>query len=117
MRVTRPRATVLHWLDTHRGHHTADQIVEWTALPRATVYHVLAQLSAAGLLLVTPSATGGARYETAADAHHHFTCRKCDSIVDIACAADTSPCMYATVPGAVVEHADVTFRGICRDCA
>jgi Fur family ferric uptake transcriptional regulator len=117
LRATRPRIAILRWLDDHPGHHAADRIVERTALPRATVYHALGQLSDAGVVLTVGTADGVSRYETAADAHHHFTCRVCGRIVDVACVVDDAPCIHATVPGAVVEQADVTFRGVCQDCA
>lgn len=116
LRATRPRIAILRWLDNHAGHHTADRIVERTALPRATVYHVLGQLSDAGMVLTTGTADGASLYETADDAHHHFTCRVCGRVMDVPCLADDAPCISATVPGAVVEQTDVTFRGVCADC-
>lgn len=117
LRATRPRIAILRWLDDHPGHHAADRIVERTALPRATVYHVLGQLSDAGVVLTAGTADQASLYETATHAHHHFTCRICGSVIDVPCLADDAPCIHATVPGAIVEQADVTFRGICSDCS
>ena len=116
LRATRPRVTVLHWLDANPGHHPADQVVERTALSRATVYHVLGQLSDADLVLTAEPTAGPVLYETAADAHHHFVCRSCGRVIDVACLIGDAPCLHIDVPGAVVEQADVTLRGVCADC-
>jgi len=116
LRATRPRVTVLSWLDGHGGHHPADRVVEHTELSRATVYHVLGQLSAAGLVLTAEPTAGPVLYETAADPHHHFVCRSCGRIIDVACLTDETPCLHAEVAGAVIEQADVTLRGLCTDC-
>lgn len=117
LRATRPRVTVLGWLDGNPGHHSADRVVERTALSRATVYHVLGQLSAADLALTAEPTAGPVLYETAAEAHHHFVCRACRRIIDVACLAGATPCLHGDLPGAVVERADVTLRGVCAECA
>jgi Fe2+ or Zn2+ uptake regulation protein len=117
LRATQPRMAVLAWLDAHPGHHPADQLVDRTGLSKATVYHVLGQLCAAGLVLTAESGSGRLLYETATDAHHHFVCRVCGQIIDIPCIPGESPCLTADVPGATIEHADVILRGICAACA
>jgi Fur family transcriptional regulator, stress-responsive regulator len=116
LRATRPRVTVLRWLDANPGHHPADRVVERTALSRATVYHVLGQLSGVDLVLTAEPTAGPVLYETAADRHHHFVCRSCGRIIDVACLTGETPCLHVDVPGALVEQADVTLRGVCPDC-
>jgi Fur family ferric uptake transcriptional regulator len=117
LRATRPRVTVLAWLDANPGHHPADRVVERTALSRATVYHVLSQLSAADLVLTAEPTAGPVLYETAAGPHHHFVCRSCGQVIDVACVTGEMPCLHVDVPGAVIEHTDVVLRGVCAACA
>lgn len=116
LRATQPRMAVLEWLDANPGHHPAELLVDRTGLSKATVYHVLGQLSAAGLVLTAESGAGRLLYETAADAHHHFVCRVCGQIIDIPCIPGESPCLTADIPGAMIEHADVILRGVCAAC-
>ena len=117
LRVTQPRRTVLAWLDTNPGHHAADTLVERTGLSKATVYHVLGQLCEAGLVLTAESGAGRLLFETAPEPHHHFVCRLCGRVVDIACIPGETPCLTVDVAGAMVERADVILRGVCAGCA
>jgi Fur family ferric uptake transcriptional regulator len=55
-------------------------------------------------------------YEVASEWHHHFVCRRCRQVIDVACEADSRPCLDATVPGVLVDEAQVIFRGLCADC-
>jgi Fur family ferric uptake transcriptional regulator len=87
------------------------------ARPRATVYHVLGTLARAGLVLIADAGPGRTLYEAAGRWHHHLVCRRCGTIVDVACASATKPCLEPDLPGAVVEEAQVIFRGLCPACA
>jgi Fur family ferric uptake transcriptional regulator len=71
----------------------------------------------AGVLLVADAGPGTARFEVAGDWHHHLVCRACGTIVDVPCATGKRPCLEAVLPGAVVDEAQVVFRGLCPDCA
>ncbi len=117
LRATRPRVTVLDWLDANPGHHPAETLVDRTGLSKATVYHVLGQLCDAGLVLPAESGAGRMRYETGSDPHHHFVCRSCGRIIDVPCVVGERPCLTADVPGAHVDAADVILKGLCADCA
>lgn len=121
LRATRPRVLILELLDRLRGHSSADEVVDamdaaGTALPRATVYNVLGDLSEHGLVMTADAGPGRALYEVADHWHHHFVCRRCGSITDVECGADDKPCLDATVPGAVVDEAQVIYRGLCAGC-
>lgn len=121
LRATRPRVLILELLDRHRGHSSADEIADeldagGTALPRATVYNVLSDLSAHSLVMTADAGPGRALYEVADHQHHHFVCRRCGSITDVDCAVEDRPCLDATVPGAVVDEAQVIYRGLCAEC-
>jgi Fur family transcriptional regulator, stress-responsive regulator len=52
-----------------------------------------------------------------AQGHHHVVCRSCGSVADIACVAGAIPRLEsADTAGFVIDQADVTFWGLCRDC-
>lgn len=122
LRVTRSRLAILGLLEELGGHHSADELVDAfrsrrSPIPRATVYHVLEALERAGLVLVADAGPGRSLYESAADWHHHFVCRACGRIVDVPCLADAKPCLDPTLPGVVIEEAQVIFRGLCASCS
>ncbi len=122
LRVTRARLEVLELLGELGGHRSADELLvafraRGTSRPRATVYHVLGALERAGLVLVADAGPGRTLYEAATRWHHHLVCRGCGAIVDVACAGQTRPCLEPELPGALVEEAQVIFRGLCPACA
>ena len=122
LRVTRQRLVVLDALANLGGHPTADEIgaalrERGIPLPRASLYHALGSVEAAGLLLVADAGPGAARYEIASTWHHHLVCRSCGAVIDVPCVTGRRPCLDATLPGAVVDEAQVIFRGLCPACA
>ncbi len=122
LRVTRARLEVLGLLEELGGHRSADDVVEafrdrGIARPRATVYHVLGTLARAGLVLIADAGPGRTLYEAAGRWHHHLVCRRCGAIVDVACASATRPCLEPDLPDAIVEEAQVIYRGLCPACA
>ncbi len=122
LRVTRPRITVLDLLGELSGHHTADEINSLVAdrgvsLTRGTVYNVLDDLVAVGLAMRADRGPGTAIYELARTWHHHFVCQECSTVIDVECKGSERRCVDAEVPGAVVEEAQIIFRGRCPDCA
>ena len=122
LRVTRQRVTILDALATLGGHRTADEVSAVLAdagrpLPRATLYHALSAMADAGVHLVADTGPGTARFEIAREWHHHLVCRACGSITDVPCATGTRPCLEASLPGAVIDEAQVVFRGLCPGCA
>lgn len=121
LRATRPRVLILELLDRLEGHSSADEVVDeldaaGTALPRATVYNVLGDLSERGLVMTADAGPGRALYEVAGRWHHHFVCRRCGAVTDVECGADDRPCLDAAVPGAVIDEAQVIYRGLCATC-
>jgi Fur family ferric uptake transcriptional regulator len=122
LRATRQRIAILDTLERLGGHRTTEEIGgamrrAGTTTPRASLYHALATMAARGVVLVADSGPGTARYELAADWHHHLVCRRCGGIVDVPCLTGSRPCLEASIPGAVVDEAQVVFRGLCPACA
>jgi len=122
LRVTAQRLAVLEALANLGGHRTADEVSEalrdgGRPIPRATLYHGLSSMADAGVLLVADAGPGVARFEIASSWHHHLVCRACGRIVDVPCASGSRPCIDAGLPGAVIDEAQIIFRGLCPTCA
>lgn len=121
LRATRPRVAVLEALSDLSGHRSAEELAAVLAtrpvrLARASIYNVLDDLVAMRLVMLADVGPGRALYEVADQWHHHFICRRCRRVTDVACEADSRPCLEAIVPGAVIDEAQVIFRGLCADC-
>ena len=83
-----------------------------------SAYNVVSDLARAGLLMCAELGPGRALYEASEEWHHHFVCRHCYKVADVRCIIGSKPCIEppADLPG-TVDEAQVTFRGICDDCA
>ena len=122
LRVTAPRMAVLAAVQEH-PHADAAQVARAVRLrlgsvSTQTVYDVLHALAGAGLIRQIEPAGSPARYEIRrGDNHHHLVCRNCGIICDVACSVDTVPCLEAaSTRGFVIDEAEVTFWGLCREC-
>jgi Fur family ferric uptake transcriptional regulator len=82
------------------------------------VYDTLGALVGAGLARRIEPAGSAALFEArSGDNHHHLVCRDCGVVVDVDCAVGSAPCVDAPDdPGFVVDEAEITFWGRCRDC-
>ena len=89
LRVTRPRLALLRLLlDAGHRHITVENLHEEAiaaAIPvsLATVYNVLHQFTAAGLLREVLIAPGRLYFDTNVDEHHHFLCELTGMLQDI----------------------------------
>lgn len=121
LRVTRPRLAVLETLGELGGHRSADELVaalrdRGRPLPRSSVYNVLDDLSARGLVMRAELGPGRERFEAGTAWHHHLVCRACGSIVDVPCPAGRRPCLQPELTGARIERAEVVYHGLCPAC-
>jgi len=128
LRATRPRRAVLEGLVAQGGHRTADELVAGLAsagapVPRSTVFAVLDDLVAVGVVRRAAVGAGPIRYELATAPHHHLVCAGCGAIVDVpgppvgAAGVGDPAGSGAVPPGAVVDVVEVVYRGWCPDCA
>ena len=123
LRVTQGRLAVLEVLD-RLPHADADDVARALADSGAdtsvqSVHNVLGDLTAAGLVRRFEPARSSARYERrVGDNHHHAVCVSCGRVDDVDCVVGEAPCMHADAPaGFTVQAAEVTFVGLCADCA
>lgn len=124
-RVTRQRLAVLDAVE-RSPHSTADDVVtavrgELADITVQSVYVVLSDLTASGLLRRLETPNSPARYETRVnDNHHHAVCTGCGRIEDVDCAVGHAPCLTPHwSPGSsrmTIQIADVVYQGLCNDC-
>lgn len=129
LRATQPRLLVLDLLHRWGGHRTADDVLTALGdaerpLPRATVYKVLRDLTDRGLVMTADAGPGSVLYEAADAWHHHLVCRSCGEVVDVPCLVGEKPCLEPDavgrgdrLAGAVIDEAQIVFRGRCAVCA
>jgi Fe2+ or Zn2+ uptake regulation protein len=122
LRVTRGRLAVLEVLDGH-PHSSAEKVVAEVRclLPEVSiqsVYNVLNDLTAQGMLRRFTPPHSAALYETRVnDNHHHAICTGCGRIEDVECAVGHAPCLTPSENhGMEIQIADVLYQGICEDC-
>ncbi len=124
-RVTKQRLAVLAAVE-RSPHATADDVVTAVRTDLAdmtvqSVYVVLSDLTASGLLRRIEPPHSPARYETRVnDNHHHAVCTGCGRIEDVDCAVGHAPCLTPHwSPGSeqmTIQIADVVYQGLCNDC-
>ncbi len=120
--MTRPRLAVYAALAAMGGHRSADEVADalaeaGSALPRASVYNALQTLSDAGVVMPADIGPGRAVYEASTTWHHHFVCRVCGEVSDVACVVGAKPCLQPADADLDVDEAQVIFRGRCRRCS
>ena len=123
LKVTRGRVAALEVLEQH-SHSTADQLharltTAGAPMTLAAVYLSLQVLTDRGVLRRIEPAGGPARYEVrVGDNHHHLVCTTCSAVVDVDCALGQAPCLHpAETHGFSVATAEITYWGVCPDCA
>ncbi|MFD9794631.1 Fur family transcriptional regulator [Streptomyces sp. NPDC059070] len=122
-RMTSQRRVVAEVLNGDHVHLTADEVharaVErLPEISRATVYNTLGELVSLGE--VTEVTTGRAkRYDpNAHHPHQHLLCNACGTIRDVHPTGDPlSDLPAAERFGFTVSAAEVTYRGVCPECA
>jgi Fe2+ or Zn2+ uptake regulation protein len=124
LRATPQRLAILGLAASAGGAHLSAEDV-WQRLrlgggemDRSTVYRVLADLTAAGLLEQVGLGDGIARFEIQEIAHHHAVCTRCGATEDVsveAVQALTSRLRRET--GFVLGHHPLLLPGLCAACA
>jgi Fur family transcriptional regulator, stress-responsive regulator len=123
-RLTSQRRVVAEVLDGDHVHLTADEVHARavSVLPeisRATVYNTLGEMVSLGEVMEVATDGRAKRYDpNARHAHQHLICSGCGSIRDVHPQGD----LIAALPagerfGFVISGAEVTYRGLCPDCA
>jgi Fe2+ or Zn2+ uptake regulation protein len=103
------------------GHHSADDVLAALAehgehMSRASVYNVLRDLGARGLIRATGTVHGRAYYEADAPGHHHFICHDCGAIIDVPDHHHPAPPPANLGPGFHIDETQIIYRGRCPNC-
>jgi Fur family ferric uptake transcriptional regulator len=123
-RLTAQRRVVAEVLSGTNVHLTAEEVHERAIerlpeISRATVYNTLTELVAMGEIGEVTTDGRAKRYDPNPDrSHQHLVCDRCGRILDVHPAHDP----LAGLPeherhGFVLRAADVTYRGLCPECA
>ena len=123
LRMTDQRRAVYDSLMDQRDHPTAVEVFTRVrgALPAislATVYNCLETLSECGLVKTVNLERGPARYCPNLQAHAHFHCENCGTVLDLALRPRRQPeDIWELPPRLSITHHEVAFRGTCPKCA
>ncbi|MEU1419062.1 Fur family transcriptional regulator [Kitasatospora sp. NPDC005751] len=123
-RLTSQRRVVAEVLDGDHVHLTADEVHSRAVerlpeISRATVYNTLGELVCLGEVLEVATDGRAKRYDPNAHRpHQHLVCSGCGAIRDVHPQGDP----LAGLPqgerfGFVLAGAEITYRGLCPDCA
>ncbi|MDY0909024.1 Fur family transcriptional regulator [Microbacterium sp. CFBP9034] len=123
LRVTDSRRAVLDALGI-RPHASADELFALVAesVPHTSlqsVYNALGDFVDAGLVRrIEPAGRPGLFELRVDDNHHHLICSGCGAVQDVDCVVGPAPCLTPSdAHGFTVQVAEVTFWGVCPDCA
>lgn len=122
-RETRQRAAIARVLAEARGPLLPETVLRRAQqhaprLGQATVYRTLKRLAADGAIRAVRLADERVRYEAAKGHHHHFHCRGCDEVLDVAGCGLPPPSLAGPLPpGFTVERHELILIGLCARCA
>jgi len=122
-RVTPQRLAIARVVRETGGHVTAEAVfgqvserLPGVSLP--TVYATLELLEQLGQVRRVPAGSGAVVFDSRAEAHDHFICRRCGAIADLDSAADHTPVLdAASALGCRADDAQVIVSGLCAACA
>ena len=122
LRLTLQRGALLETLVECGDHPSAEQLYvrvcrKLPGLSRATVFRILEQLVAKGVIGKACHPGRSARYDVRTELHHHLVCLRCESMTDI---FDDS-LDRVVLPDTTAYNFDavdfrVQLRGYCRKC-
>lgn len=124
LKVTLPRMKILELLESSdRRHLTAEEVyrlllAEGSEIGLATVYRVLTQFEAAGLVMRHHFEGGQAVFELSSDHHHdHLVCTNCGRVVEFM-NATIEECQdnVAREHGFDISDHSLIIYGVCPDC-
>jgi Fur family ferric uptake transcriptional regulator len=123
-RMTAQRRVVAEVLDGDHVHLTADEVHARASsrlpeISRATVYNTLGEMVSIGEIIEVATHGRAKRYDPNAHRpHQHLVCSNCGTIRDVHPHGDPLAALPAGERfGFAVSEVQVTYRGLCPDCA
>lgn len=123
LRVTDSRRAVFAAVSA-MPHAPADEVFEHVRVTvpgtsLQSVYNALGDFVDAGLVRrIEPAGHPGLFELRVDDNHHHVVCTSCRRVQDVPCVTGSAPCLHpAETHGYQIHTAEVTFWGLCAQCA
>jgi len=122
-RFTAQRREVYDALLIRRDHPTAVEVFmrvqkKLPGISLATVYNCLETLTACGLVRAVNHDRQPSRYCANQEPHAHFFCERCSAIFDVPVVqGQPEPVGWQLPLGATVTSHEISFRGLCPECA
>lgn len=121
LRVTPQRYAVYANLLGRTDHPAVDTLLadlnrDGPVSSQATVYSSLQALQSVGLVREVLLEEGVTRYDANVSPHHHFRCRCCGQIEDVAWDIIPAPDFGKLRPGLTAEGYELTVQGVCDRC-
>jgi Fur family transcriptional regulator, peroxide stress response regulator len=121
LRITPQRFSVYANLLSRCDHPTVEQILgdlnhEFSMSSKATVYSTLTTLREVGLVKEVLLDDGRSRFDANVEKHHHFRCRQCGAIEDLAWEVFHPPLADFVRMGLNMESYEATIHGLCDTC-
>ena len=123
VKYSRQREAIKGFLDSRHDHPTADIIYEelrkdFPNISLGTIYRNLALLEELGEVTKIVSSNGADRYDADVDLHNHFTCKKCNRVINLDMdnidhIKETASKRFSGSIDSYVAH----FYGVCDKCA
>jgi len=122
--LTPQRLAIIEFLEGNKSHPTVDEIYTnvkslYPTTSKATVYSVLKLLSDLGVIKeLSIRKRGEACFDPSTVLHHHFHCRKCDTVIDIDIDSYDESNILKKVGslGHKVEDIQLYIYGVCSNC-
>jgi len=123
LKITIPRVRILELLEKAKPHHLSaenihDQLKEETGIGIATVYRVLTQFEAAGLIRRHNFEGGFSVFEIEHGEHHdHLVCERCGSVTEFFNdTIEREQHAIAKQHGFLITEHHHTIYGVCKHC-
>ena len=122
LKVTPQRIAVYNMLASTESHPTPEAIYsavrpDLPSISLGTVYKILDQLNAKGMLRKIATADQAARYDARVDTHHHSICTACGRVDDVELDEGMSQEMgFLSPEGFHADQIDILMHGTCGDC-
>ncbi|MDO4522728.1 MAG: transcriptional repressor [Eubacteriales bacterium] len=122
LKYSRQRESIKQFLASRKDHPTADTIYvnirrEYPHISLGTVYRNLALLTDIGEIIKITAGDGVDRYDYDTSQHHHFICRECHCVKDLAMEnIDYIKDAAQQSFHGLIERYSANFYGICDEC-
>ena len=120
----RKRNAILSYLQSTTDHPSAEMVYaglkpEIPDLSLGTVYRNLSLFKQQGLVSSVATVKGVERFDGNTSPHVHFLCTECEAVIDLTQmqVPDSLRSIAESCSGGQVEQCQLSFSGLCRDCA